>query len=73
MTEFIVHFRNEKGGEAEMCLAMVSGIAIGEAPVSYWPISPLPRDSPRSLRESLLSPASVSFLKGRMTTQRNGA
>ena len=41
MTEFIVDFRNEKGGEAEMCLAMVSGIAIEEAPVSYWPISPL--------------------------------
>ena len=41
MTEFNVHFRNEKGGEDEMCLAIVCGIATGEAPVSYWSISPL--------------------------------
>ena len=40
MTEFIVHFRNEKGGEAEMRLAIVCGMVTGEAPVSYWPISP---------------------------------
>ena len=54
--------------------AKTSGIITGDAPVSYRPIfSRLPSDSPRSLRESLLSPASVSFLKGRMTTQRNAA
>ena len=41
MTEFIVHFRNEKGGEAEMHLAIVSGMVTGEAPISYWSISPL--------------------------------
>ena len=41
MTEFIVHLRNEKGGEAEMCPASVSGMVTGEAPVSFWPISPL--------------------------------
>ena len=41
MTEFIVHFRNEKGGEAEMRLAIVSGMVTGEAAISYWSISPL--------------------------------
>ena len=33
--------------------ASVSGIAIGDAPVSYWPIfSPVPCNSPISLCES---------------------
>ena len=33
--------------------AIVSGIAIGDAPVSYWPIfSPFPSNSPINLRES---------------------
>ena len=41
MTDFIVHFRNEKGGEIDMRHAIVSGIVTGEAPLSYWPISPL--------------------------------
>ena len=34
MTDFIVHLRNEKGGEAEMCRAIVSRMVTGEAPVS---------------------------------------
>ena len=40
MTDFIVHFRNEKGGEIDMRHAIVSGIVTGEVPLSYWPISP---------------------------------
>ena len=41
MTEFIVHFRNEKGAGPNLRHAIVSGIVTGEAPVSYCPISPL--------------------------------
>ena len=57
--------------------AIVSGIATGDAPVSYWPIfCPGPSNSPISLCESnstqfpglsdcgeLLSPKSAFFLK----------
>ena len=32
----IHHFRNEKGAGAEMRPAIVSGIVIGDALVSYW-------------------------------------
>ena len=36
-----------------MRAAIVSGIATGDAPVSYWPIfSPVPSNHPRSLCES---------------------
>ena len=38
---------------AKMRAAIVSGIATGDAPVSYWPIfSPVPSNHPRSLCES---------------------
>ena len=32
------HFRNERKTGAEMYPVIVSGIVIGDAPVSYWPI-----------------------------------
>ena len=32
------NFRNEKKTGAEMYPAIVYGIVIGDAPVSYWPI-----------------------------------
>ena len=42
----------EKGAGAEMRPAIVSGIVIGNLPVSYWPVfSPVPSNSPRSLCE----------------------
>ena len=41
MTEVNVHFRNEKGAGPNLRHAIVCGIATGEAPVSYWSISPL--------------------------------
>jgi len=34
----IRHFTNEKGNEAVMCPAVVSGIFTANAPVSYWPV-----------------------------------
>ena len=53
----IRHFTNEKGNEAVMCPAAVSGIFTGNALVSYWPVFfPVPCNSARSL----LKP---SFLK----------
>ena len=35
-----------------MCPAIVSGIFIGDASVSYWSFFPIPGNSPRSLCES---------------------
>ena len=35
-------FRNEKGTEAEMRPAIVSGIVTGDTTVSYWPVFPCP-------------------------------
>ena len=44
--------RNEKGIGGEMCLATVPGIVTGHVSISYWPVfSPVPSNSPRSLRE----------------------
>ena len=54
MAYLIRHFRNEKGTGAEIRPAIVSGIATGDAAVSYWPIFfPVARNSPnpRSLWE----------------------
>ena len=34
----IGHFRNERGTEAEMRPAIVSGSVTGDTPVSYWPV-----------------------------------
>ena len=34
----IRYFRNDKKTGAEMSPAIASGIVIGDAPVSYWPI-----------------------------------
>jgi len=53
---------------AELAFAKASGIVTWDAPVSYWPILFLPvaSNSPRSLCESLLDPASISFLKRRV-------
>ena len=54
----IPYFRSEKKKKfkktgTEMRPAIVSGIVIGDAPVSYWPIFfPVPGNSPRSLYES---------------------
>ena len=49
-----------------MCPAIVSGIVIGDAPVSFWPIVfPIASCSPRSLCETQLGPVSFSFLKRR--------
>ena len=46
------HFRYENGTGAEMRPAIISGIATGDASVSYWPIfSPVLRNSPRRLFE----------------------
>ena len=42
-----------KGTGAELCPAIVSGIVIGDEPVSYWLIfSFVPSNSPRSLCEN---------------------
>ena len=47
MAYLIRHFRNEKGTGAEIRHAIVSGIATGDAAVSYWPIFfPVARNSP---------------------------
>ena len=47
------HFRNDKGTDAEMFPAIVSGMVTGDALVSYWSIFSLVLfDSPRSLCES---------------------
>ena len=49
----IRHFRNEKGTEAQMPPAIVSGIVTGDALVSYWPVFlSLPSNSPRRLCEN---------------------
>ena len=54
---------NGKETGAEMCLAIVSGIVIRDAPVSYWPIfSPVPSNSPRSLCKSFLGPVPFSLV-----------
>ena len=48
----IHHFRNEKGTGAEMRPAIVSGIVIGDALVSYWLVFfTFPSNSPRLLCE----------------------
>ena len=39
---FIRYFKNEKETIAEIRPAVVPGIVTGDAPVSYWPIFPLP-------------------------------
>lgn len=45
--------RNKKGFVQQMCPAMVSGIVIGDARVSHWPIIfPVPSYRPISLCES---------------------
>ena len=50
-----------------MRAAIVSGIVTGDAPFSYWPMFlPDPSNTPRILRESLLSPVLFSFLKWRI-------
>ena len=42
----------EEGTGTEMRSAIVSGIVLGDLPVSYWPVfSPVPSNSPRSLSE----------------------
>ena len=41
---------------AEVTFAKTSGIVTGDAPVSYWPIFPVPSNSPRSLCEGCLCP-----------------
>ena len=47
------HSRNDKGTDAEMFPAIVSGIVTGDALVSYWSIfPPVLCNSPRSLCES---------------------
>ena len=45
MAYLIRHFRNEKGTGAEIRPAIVSGIATGDAAVSYWPIFFLSRET----------------------------
>ena len=50
----IRHFTNEKGNEAVMCPAVVSGIFTGNAPVSYWPVFfPVPCNSAKQQRGKL--------------------
>ena len=50
--------------------AIVSGIAAGDTPVSYWPIFfRVLSNSPRSLCESLHDPVFLSFLKCQMCRQ----
>ena len=54
--QWVSHFKifgHEKGTGTEIRPAIVSGIGIGDALISYWPIfSPVPDNSPRSLCES---------------------
>lgn len=53
-----------------MLPAIICGIAIWDAPVSYWPSSfPVPCNSPRSLCESELGPGSLSFWSGQWISQ----
>ena len=42
VASFIRYFKNEKETIAEIRPAVVPGIVTGDAPVSYWPIFPLP-------------------------------
>ena len=42
IASFIRYFKNEKETIAEIRPAVVPGIVTGDAPVSYWPIFPLP-------------------------------
>ena len=52
LVQFATFLTIEKGTGGEMCLAIVSRIFIGDAPVSYWSFFPIPGNSPRSLCES---------------------
>ena len=59
---------NSEMAWAELAFAKTSRIVTWDAPVSYWPILFLPvsSNSPRSLCESSLDPASISFLRRRV-------
>ena len=62
-------FRNEKGTGAEMCPAIVCGIVIRDASVSYWPMF-----SPLSLATvpEVIARVSFLFLKWRIKDLDSG-
>ena len=65
MAYLIRHFRNEKGTGAEIRPAIVSGIATGDAAVSYWPIYFFPCGEKHSQKSSgnLIRPSFLSRSK----------
>ena len=67
------YFRNDKETGAEMCPAIASGIATGDAPVSYWPIFSLSLVTVPEVFMKVKSAkfSSCFFLKWRMQTINN--